>query len=79
MVKKMADMKVKDMLDGYNAGKDMSQYKFWGTQPVMRFDQQEAVECGPIEPELVVENVRKTPYALPPGYSWATLDMQEDS
>ncbi|KAI3652915.1 hypothetical protein MP228_002340 [Amoeboaphelidium protococcarum] len=78
LVKKTAGMKVKEVLDVYSAGKDMSQYRFWSTQPVMRFDQQEFAECGPIEPDVVIENVRKTPYALPPGYLWETVDLQVD-
>lgn len=34
-------------------------------------------EDGYIEPSVPVEEVRQTPYGLPNGYEWSTLDIQD--
>uniref|UniRef100_A0A665WBW5 Glycylpeptide N-tetradecanoyltransferase n=1 Tax=Echeneis naucrates TaxID=173247 RepID=A0A665WBW5_ECHNA len=47
-------------------------YRFWETQPVPRLNDN-ITSHGPIKEDEI--NVRKEPYSLPKGFSWATLDL----
>lgn len=65
-------------LDGKNQ-KDMASYKFWQTQPVPRFDDQQGkkpVTQGPIK-VIKPEEVPQTPDALIEGFEWCTLDLTD--
>lgn len=64
-------------LNGKNQ-KDMSNHKFWATQPVRRFDDKADAESGPIS-VIKPEEVRKEPYGLPKGYEWCTLDLEKEN
>lgn len=51
----------------------MEDYKFWKTQPVPSLGQDVEKE-GPIDVKTI-EEVPKSPSALPQGYEWTTLDL----
>uniref|UniRef100_A0A060T9G1 Glycylpeptide N-tetradecanoyltransferase n=1 Tax=Blastobotrys adeninivorans TaxID=409370 RepID=A0A060T9G1_BLAAD len=55
--------------------KSMEEYKFWKTQPVVKFDQEVDVE-GPIE-NKTVDQVPKEPYPLRDDFEWATIDITD--
>ena len=53
-------------------------HKFWESQPVKQFKEEEdsaGVEEGPVQQEMDVAQVRKDPYALPGGYEWCECDI----
>lgn len=75
-------MDVSELLTGLSLNqknqKDMASYKFWQTQPVVRFDEQGyAVIDGPIK-EINVDEVSKTPDPLIEGFEWVTLDLDDE-
>eukprot|EP00051_Salpingoeca_urceolata_P027966 m.484236 g.484236 ORF g.484236 m.484236 type:complete len:497 (+) comp23260_c0_seq1:245-1735(+) len=51
-------------------------YKFWSTQPVPKFDDEDEAE-GPLEEDK--EKVRDTPYKLPAGFEWDSLNIDEET
>lgn len=51
-------------------------YKFWSTQPVPKFD--EVIEKNePIEANKKIEDIRADPYALPEGFKWDTMKLDD--
>jgi glycylpeptide N-tetradecanoyltransferase len=61
--------------------KDMASYKFWSTQPVMKFgeSQDKLVEEGPLSTQNI-EDVPKEPAPLGvPGFEWVTMDLTQES
>lgn len=51
-------------------------FKFWSTQPVPKFD--EIIEKNEaIEPNKKVAEIRAEPYALPEGFKWETLNLED--
>lgn len=51
-------------------------YKFWSTQPVPKFD--EVIEKNEaIEPNKKIEDIRADPYALPEGFKWDTMKLDD--
>lgn len=51
-------------------------YKFWSTQPVPKLDEKiQANES--IEPDKELSEIRAEPYALPDGFKWDTLNLNE--
>ncbi|KAI1823025.1 acyl-CoA N-acyltransferase [Xylaria intraflava] len=62
--------------------KDMGAYKFWATQPVPKFGEEqnptENFEEGPIKIQKV-EEIAKEPSPLIDGFEWATLDLLDDN
>ena len=62
---------------GKNA-KDMGAYKFWQTQPVPKFGDEEDKkwEDGPIKVQKV-EDVPKQPAPLGDGFEWVELDLTD--
>lgn len=51
-------------------------YKFWSTQPVPKFDEKiEANEA--IEANKSISELRADPYALPTGFKWETLNIND--
>ncbi|KAL7276479.1 glycylpeptide N-tetradecanoyltransferase [Rhizina undulata] len=75
-------LKMEDLLTGMAPGKnqkDMASYKFWATQPVARFDEEEAMKPdGPVRlknPEVVpLEGAE-----LLPGFEWVTMDLTDEN
>ncbi len=58
--------------------KDMGAYKFWATQPVPRFGEEqnstEPFEEGPIKMQTV-DDISNDPPPLVDGFEWTTLDL----
>ncbi|CAH3134442.1 unnamed protein product, partial [Porites lobata] len=52
-------------------------YQFWDTQPVPKLDE-EVSECGCIEENKPIEELRSDPYTLPQGFVWDTLDISNE-
>lgn len=51
-------------------------FKFWSTQPVPKFD--EVIEKSePIEPSKKISEIRADPYALPEGFKWETMKLDD--
>lgn len=51
-------------------------YKFWSTQPVPKLD--EKIQDNEfIEPNKELSEIRPDPYALPDGFKWETLNLNE--
>lgn len=51
-------------------------YKFWSTQPVPKFD--EKIEQNePIEADKQISDIRADPYALPDGFKWEALNLND--
>lgn len=63
--------------NGKNA-KDMASYKFWQTQPVPKFgDNEEIIEEGPFK-VMTVDQVPKEPAPMADGFEWVTMDLTSD-
>lgn len=81
-VETLGNMNVADLLTGLSLdkknAKDMASYKFWQTQPVPRFDDQESLAEGPIK-IINPEEVSKEPPQLIEGFEWVTLDVTDDN
>lgn len=52
-------------------------YQFWDTQPVPKLDE-DVNECGCIEDDKPIEELRGEPYTLPQGFVWDTLDISDE-
>lgn len=51
-------------------------FKFWSTQPVPKFD--EKIEQNEaIEPDKTIAEIRADPYALPDGFKWETMNLND--
>ncbi|XP_052889682.1 glycylpeptide N-tetradecanoyltransferase [Anopheles moucheti] len=51
-------------------------YKFWSTQPVPRMD--ENIQANePIEEDKPLSEIRQEPYALPDGFTWDTMNLND--
>ncbi|KAL6904805.1 acyl-CoA N-acyltransferase [Trichoderma evansii] len=79
MLKKM---NLQDIMTGLAAAgknvKDMASYKFWQTQPVPRFGEDDkVVEEGPLRIQTV-DDVSKEPAALVDGFEWVEMDLNND-
>ncbi|ATY61374.1 Glycylpeptide N-tetradecanoyltransferase [Cordyceps militaris] len=78
MLKKM---RLEDIMSGFAASgknvKDMASYKFWGTQPVPRFDEDQTVPDGPLRIQKV-EDISKEPADLVSGFEWVTMDLTNE-
>ncbi|KAL7924102.1 acyl-CoA N-acyltransferase [Trichoderma austrokoningii] len=78
----LKDMNLQDIMTGLAAGgknaKDMASYKFWQTQPVPKFGEDDKiVEEGPLRMQTV-DDVSKEPAALVDGFEWVTMDLSND-
>ncbi|UKK02363.2 glycylpeptide N-tetradecanoyltransferase 1 [Theileria orientalis] len=55
------------------------EHKFWDTQLVSKLDDVvTSNDCGPINPNQCVEDIRKDPYPLPSGFEWVVLDITNE-
>lgn len=74
-------MSLQEIMTGLAAGgknvKDMGAYKFWQTQPVPKFGDDEKVAEGPIRVQTV-DQVSTEPAALVEGFEWVTVDLTDD-
>jgi serine/threonine protein kinase len=58
--------------------KDMASYKFWSTQPVPKFGEEDAqIEEGPLKIQKI-EDVPKESAPLLPGFEWCTMDLLKE-
>jgi glycylpeptide N-tetradecanoyltransferase len=78
MLKKMS---LQQIMTGLAAGgknaKDMGSYKFWQTQPVPKFGEDNVKEEGPLKIQTVDE-IPAEPAALVPGFEWVTMDLNDE-
>ncbi|EAA01164.5 AGAP001804-PA [Anopheles gambiae str. PEST] len=51
-------------------------YKFWSTQPVPRMDEK-ILANEPIEEDKPISEIRAEPYALPDGFTWDTMNLND--
>jgi len=69
---------IADLLTGMSVSgknqKDMASYKFWQTQPVPRFDEEQQAEDGPIK-VIDPQRVPKDPSPMHEGFEWVTMDL----
>lgn len=78
----LKNMSVSDIMTGLAADgksvKDMASYKFWQTQPVPRFgeDDKQAKE-GPLRIQKI-EEIEKNPAPLLAGFEWVLIDLKSD-
>jgi len=56
----------------------VKRYQFWETQPVPQLHERPE-RSEPIEPNKTPDQVRGTPYNLPDGFVWDTLEINDDS
>ncbi|KAG6031878.1 glycylpeptide N-tetradecanoyltransferase [Claviceps citrina] len=80
-------MNLSDVMTGLAASgknvKDMGAYKFWQTQPVPRFGEEEEaktgkkLEEGPLRVQTV-EEVDREPQPLVAGFDWVTVDLADE-
>ncbi|CAH0519474.1 unnamed protein product [Peronospora belbahrii] len=57
--------------NAFVASKD---FKFWKTQPVPAVDEFPR-DHGAIDPVKSIQDIRKEPYTMPPGFQWSVLDL----
>ncbi|KAI2507755.1 hypothetical protein MHU86_6651 [Fragilaria crotonensis] len=67
------EMLKRNYLDGTH-NRPSNRHAFWDTQPMPHTGVQ--VE-GPIEPDKAAEEIRQEPYSMPPGFVWASLNVDE--
>jgi glycylpeptide N-tetradecanoyltransferase len=75
-------MNLQEIMTGLAAGgknaKDMASYKFWQTQPVPKFGEEDKnMQEGPLKVQTV-DDVSKEPAALVAGFEWVTVDLKSD-
>uniref|UniRef100_A0A2M4BJ70 Glycylpeptide N-tetradecanoyltransferase n=1 Tax=Anopheles marajoara TaxID=58244 RepID=A0A2M4BJ70_9DIPT len=51
-------------------------FKFWSTQPVPRMDEK-IITNEPIEQDKEQSEIRQEPYALPDGFTWDTMNLDD--
>ncbi|KAL5039487.1 glycylpeptide N-tetradecanoyltransferase [Batrachochytrium dendrobatidis] len=56
---------------------DMSQYRFWNTQPVARTDEEVSTD-GVIEPNKQPEEIQQDPYPLHKEFEWTLLNFEDE-
>jgi len=53
-------------------------HKFWDTQPVPKKGATiDESDCGPIEPNQPLADLRQEPYPMPAGFEWSSLDIND--
>lgn len=74
LLRKLANMMSMSNKDT-SAAKPIEEYKFWKTQPVVKFES-EIYDQGAIQHNSI-ENVKKVPQQLPSGFEWCTVDITD--
>lgn len=81
-LKALKGLKLDGMMNmGKDAGSTSKVYKFWNTQPVPKIDEGASEVIGSefhkaIEPDKTIAEIKQDPYALPEGFIWETLDLE---
>eukprot|EP01041_Mallomonas_annulata_P001646 gene1646-3185_t len=57
--------------------KPASEFKFWNTQPVLKMTEGSIEGNEPIDANEDVNLVKKDPYAMPAGFDWCSLDIND--
>eukprot|EP01112_Ceratiomyxa_fruticulosa_P014191 TRINITY_DN4045_c0_g1_i1.p1 TRINITY_DN4045_c0_g1~~TRINITY_DN4045_c0_g1_i1.p1 ORF type:complete len:442 (-),score=96.44 TRINITY_DN4045_c0_g1_i1:120-1445(-) len=53
---------------------------FWDTQPVPKLSEEISHEVNePIEPDKPIDEIKKDPYNLPPGFEWVETDLRDEN
>lgn len=78
----LSKMNLQDVMAGLAASgkkaKDMDAYKFWQTQPVPRFGEDDKIAPeGPLKVQTV-DQVPKLAQPLVAGFEWVTMDLKSD-
>lgn len=78
----LSKLNLQDIMTGLATGgknvKEMGAYKFWQTQPVPKFGEDEkSFEEGPIKVQTV-DQVSKERAPLVPGFEWVEVDLTDD-
>jgi glycylpeptide N-tetradecanoyltransferase len=77
----MRGMSLQDISTGMATGgknqKDMASYKFWNTQPVPKFGEDEPLPDGPLR-ENDLARVKTVGAELIEGFEWDTVDLTDD-
>lgn len=84
VLKTLQALNLTDMMKFGKEGENSSKvYKFWNTQPVPKID--EALDDASqsdihkaIEPDKPISEIKQEPYALPEGFFWDTLDLNNE-
>lgn len=83
MLKTLKALKLNDVMEmGKEAG-STKVYKFWNTQPVPKINET-TDEVGEgefhkaIEPDKTISEIKQDSYALPEGFVWDTLDLNNE-
>lgn len=80
-VEAMKRLNLEDIMTGLAANgknvKDMASYKFWQTQPVPKFGDNEKIEEGPFK-VMTIDEVPKEPPPMADGFEWVTMDLTSD-
>uniref|UniRef100_A0AC34Q1A1 Glycylpeptide N-tetradecanoyltransferase n=1 Tax=Panagrolaimus sp. JU765 TaxID=591449 RepID=A0AC34Q1A1_9BILA len=58
-------------------GSEQRNFKFWNTQPVPKLDE-EVTENTFIDPAVPVDQIQQHPYALPAGFQWTDVDLNDN-
>jgi glycylpeptide N-tetradecanoyltransferase len=67
------------------AGASGKTYKFWNTQPVPKIDEGSGGDTvaseyhKAIEPDKTIAEIKQDPYALPEGFVWETLHLENET
>ncbi|KAF8448295.1 Myristoyl-CoA:protein N-myristoyltransferase, N-terminal domain-containing protein [Terfezia claveryi] len=59
--------------------KDMGQFKFWGTQPVPKFDEDDADLPDGFIQDNDPGKIRQEPYPILDSFEWVTMDLTDDA
>ncbi|EGR30518.1 n-myristoyltransferase 2, putative [Ichthyophthirius multifiliis] len=54
-------------------------WKFWKTQPVVQFDEDQTQKSGPIDLPKEVKDIRQEPYNIPTGFVWSDLNLEDSN
>mmetsp|Transcript_529 Transcript_529/g.982 ORF Transcript_529/g.982 Transcript_529/m.982 type:complete len:418 (-) Transcript_529:1143-2396(-) len=55
----------------------MSDHRFWNTQPVPQYDEDDTEEIGPIDPVQSADEIQKTPYPLLGQFEWSECTVED--
>lgn len=72
--KKQLERYARQVAKGQNVDKE---HKFWNTQPVLGLKDAFEGESGPVEQSTDIALVKQTPYNMPAGFEWCSLDVTD--
>lgn len=72
--KKQLERYARQVAKGQNVDKE---HKFWNTQPVLGLKDTFEGDSGPVEQSTDIALVKQTPYNMPAGFEWCSLDVTD--